>query len=177
MACGTRIRASICRSRRPAGRSALTAAPSTRCSAERRGARLLVWPVGLLFDEPRAELQIDALLDRGALIVRDVDGARELDEVAVEALRASLSRMPVLDVPQPLVHRSAARAPRQSSSVRRAAELCPAAARAARAPGARWRACCIADARALDAQDRDLVEQLARRRPAPEYMSFMARAR
>ena len=42
--------------------------------------------VGLFLDQPRAELQVDALLDRGALVVGDVDRARELDEVAVEGL-------------------------------------------------------------------------------------------
>ena len=37
-----------------------------------------------LLDQRRAELRVDRLLERGALVVRDVDGARQLDEHVVE---------------------------------------------------------------------------------------------
>src|SRR5215472_7702072 len=42
--------------------------------------------VGLFFNQSRPELHVDALLDRGALVVAQVHAACEFDEVAVEGL-------------------------------------------------------------------------------------------
>src|SRR5882757_8381468 len=101
---GTRIRAFICRFSRPAGRSAPIAGRSTRSNpsgAPPSGAAfggggdrrlppgMFCSPVGLvrfLLDDPRAERDIHALLDGRALVIEDVDGPGELDEVAVKSL-------------------------------------------------------------------------------------------
>jgi len=56
--------------------------------------------IALLFDQQRSEARIDALLDRGALVVGHVDGTREFDELDVETGIALLVADPVLDVPE-----------------------------------------------------------------------------
>ena len=63
-------------------------------------------PVGLvrfLLDDSRAKREIHAFFDGGALVVVHVDGAGQLDEVAVECLQGFLLADPVLDIPQALV--------------------------------------------------------------------------
>src|SRR5690606_33552573 len=74
----------------PAARCPLPAArcplPAARCPlpVARDSALRAIRPVRLLFDDRRAEAGVDALLDRCALVVRDIDGAGELDEARVE---------------------------------------------------------------------------------------------
>src|SRR4051812_13995713 len=64
--------------------------PGARRSREAASAFGSVRLVGLLLDDPRPELHIDALLDGRALVVLDVHRARQLDESRVERLRALL---------------------------------------------------------------------------------------
>ena len=47
---------------------------------------LAIGRVGLLLDDRRVQLQVDALLDSGALIVAQVDRARQFDEAGIKAL-------------------------------------------------------------------------------------------
>ena len=60
-------------------------------------------PVGFLFDDGRSQFGIDAPLDGRALVVLEVDGARQSDEFGIEGLRAFLVANVVLDHPQALV--------------------------------------------------------------------------
>src|SRR5689334_21636679 len=48
--------------------------------------RLTVGLVRFFFDEARAELQVDAFLDRGALVIALIHGTGEIDEFAIESL-------------------------------------------------------------------------------------------
>src|SRR2546421_7873308 len=75
----------------------------TCVSALRQPPSLPILPVRLLFNQPRPEQHIDALLDRRALVVAHVHRARQLDEIAIEALFGLLVADAILDVPQPLV--------------------------------------------------------------------------
>src|SRR3954470_15240337 len=59
--------------------------------------------IRLLFDQRRAELEVDRALDRRALIVADVDRARELDELGVERFGFFFQADVVFDVPQRFV--------------------------------------------------------------------------
>src|SRR6185437_15412981 len=59
-----------------------------------------VGAVGLLFDERGAERKVDAPLDGRALIVAQVDRARQLDECRVEAAGCLVLADSILDVPE-----------------------------------------------------------------------------
>ncbi len=118
--------------------------------------------VGLLFDDLRPQLLVDPLLDRRALIVVDVDGARQLDEsTGRKVLSRSLSRMS-----SSMVH---SRPFTSSQRLLIGADVRP--ARDWPPPGlfqqrsGSWRTFAsflrIAHALRLDAQDGDLVQQLA----------------
>src|SRR6476659_7271244 len=85
---------------------AAAAAAAPNCSTSRRliSSPRLVRLVRFFLDDRRAELRVDALLDRGPFVVGDVDGARELDEFLSEALRVFFIADLVLDDPEHLVH-------------------------------------------------------------------------
>src|SRR6185503_2508172 len=88
------------------GRSAAATAtprPIVNTSRRRIGSTRLVGLVRFLFDDGRAELGIDALLDGGAIVVGDVDRARQLDEFLAETLCVLFVADLVLDHPQHLV--------------------------------------------------------------------------
>ena len=61
--------------------------------------------VGLLFHVAGTQRQVDGLLDARALIVLDVDAARQLHERIVESLRLLFQADVVFDVPQALIDR------------------------------------------------------------------------
>src|SRR5690348_3427645 len=74
------------------------------CPCVRR--RTAVVLVRFFLDQRRAELLVDRALDLGALVVADVDRARELDELRVEGLGFLLEANAVLDVPERFVDAS-----------------------------------------------------------------------
>src|SRR5579862_7655519 len=135
------------------------AARYTAASAIRSASAVLL--VGLLLDQPRAEQGVDALLDGGTLVVGQVDRARQLDEVAVEALLGLLVADAVLDVPQPLVDVLQGTL-LDAELVRRGAALAPGLLEQRQFQFHVGELAGLHDARLLDAQDGDLVEQLAR---------------
>src|SRR6267154_2456577 len=125
------------------------------------GGALAVRLVGLLLDEARPELQIDALLDRGALVVADVHGARQLDEIAIEALLRLLVADAVLDIPQSLVD-VLERALILSEVVAPAAAVAPGLLEQREFQLHVGELAGIEDASLFDPQDGDLVEQFSR---------------
>src|SRR2546423_2070712 len=123
---------------------------------------LPIWLVRLLFDEPRSQLQIDALLDRRALVIAPVHRARQLDEIAIEALLGLLVADAILDVPQPLVD-VLQRALIGRDVLRGAAAVPPGLLQQRKFQLHVDELGGIGDAHLLDPEDGDLVEQLARR--------------
>src|SRR5262249_13551693 len=144
---------------RPAGPNAPIAGPNTR--SRPRCARCLIGPIGLLFDDSRPELHVDALLDGGMLVIEDVDRARELDEVAVEGLQGLLVADSVFDIPEPLVHLVQGALVRSNVALRAAAVL-PGLFQQRQLQAHVGDLGDILDPGSLDAQDGDLVQQLTR---------------
>src|SRR5580704_10527674 len=117
--------------------------------------------VGFFLDQSRAELYVDALLDRGAFVVGDIHRTCQLDEFPVKSLLGFLVADPVLDVPQLLVDRH--QPPLFGADV--------VGGSAAVLPGRFEQGELefdvvefggLLDARQLDTQDSDLVQELAR---------------
>src|SRR3982075_3206207 len=94
--CGIPIPKCIWRSKPPAGRSALTAERSTplnrRCAPDSTGSRRPrpIIAGGFLFHDAGTQGGVDAAFDGGALVILEVDRARQSDEFGVEGLRAFL---------------------------------------------------------------------------------------
>src|ERR1700732_2683653 len=118
--------------------------------------------VRLLFDQPRSELQIDALLDRRALVIGHVHRARQLDEIPIEALFGFLVPDAILDVPQALVD-VLQRALIECDVLRGAAPVPPGLLQQRKFQLHVGELGGIEDAHLLDPENGDLVEQLARR--------------
>src|SRR6202023_2992350 len=118
--------------------------------------------VRLLFDQPRSQLQIDALLDRRALVIGQVHRTRQLDEIAIEALFGFLVAGAILDVPQALVD-VLQRALIEREVARGAAAVPPGLLEQRQFQLHVGELGGIEDAHLLDSEDGDLVEQLARR--------------
>src|SRR6187549_2226040 len=144
------------------GRSAAAVAAATPKERACRRVNMSVLLVGLFFDDGRAQQGIDALLDGGTLVVGEVDRPRQLDEFLREALGALLVADLVLDDPEFLVDAREIRLGGTEVHGRGSRFL----------PGRLQQAELVFDvrdlvgvlhARRLDAQDGDLVEQLARR--------------
>src|ERR1700724_3129441 len=118
--------------------------------------------VRLLFDQPRSELQIDALLDRRALVIGHVHRARQLDEIPMEALCGCLVPDAILDVPQALVD-VLQRALSECDVLRGAAAVPPGLLQQSKFQLHVGELGGIEDAHLLDPENGDLVEQLPRR--------------
>src|SRR5262249_34523388 len=128
-----------------------------RASAIPVGWFLLERLVGLLLDQARPRCNVDRLLDAGALVVKPIDRARELDERRTEIAARVAVADGVLDLPQLRVHPlELGGEPRKLGDV-------------AEADGTQRRKLArdvleltrIRDALGLDLEDGDLVDQLA----------------
>src|SRR5580658_7272419 len=60
--------------------------------------------VGFLFDDGGVELAVDAMLDRRALVVADIDRAGKLDERSIEALLRLMLADAIFDIPELRIH-------------------------------------------------------------------------
>src|SRR3984893_13420789 len=137
-------------------------APYTLSSRDRNRSPLAVLPVRLLLDEARTELYVDALLDRGALVVGQVHRARQLDKIAIEALFGFLVADAILDVPQALVD-VLQRALIERDVACGAAAVPPGLLQQRQFQLNVGELAGIEDAHLLDSENGELVEQLARR--------------